>query len=63
MARKAAAKTTSPKTKTTATRTRTAKKSGQKTFPQEDQQRAAYFNWLDRGAPLWDDQRDWFSAT
>jgi len=32
-------------------------------FSHEDHAVAAYFNWLNRGAPVGDDQHDWFSVT
>ena len=60
---KTKSKAKAAKTKTSAPKTRAKKTSGQDTFSEEARQRAAYFNWLDRGAPLWDDQSDWFSVS
>lgn len=31
-------------------------------FSQEEHETAAYFNWLNRGAPIGDDQYDWFTT-
>lgn len=31
-------------------------------FNQQEHEIAAYFNWLNRGAPVGDDQHDWFSV-
>jgi len=59
MPRKTAATTTR---KTTA-KTRKTKAIATAPLSQEDHERAAYFNWLNRGAPIGDDQRDWFDAT
>ena len=63
MARKAdTAKRTEKKpraTKAGASKSRASKSS---MLSYEDHERAAYFNWLKRGAPLWDDQQDWYSV-
>lgn len=29
---------------------------------QSEKEEAAYYSWLSRGCPLWDDWRDWFKA-
>jgi len=50
-------------TKKSTVRARTAKKPKAAALSGEDHERAAYLNWLNRGAPLWDDQRDWFEAS
>ncbi|MBE9502804.1 MAG: hypothetical protein IME96_01365 [Proteobacteria bacterium] len=60
MARKAPAKKTSTKKATTSTRGK--RSSVKKPTLELDHSEAAYFNWLLRGAPLWDDQHDWFSV-
>lgn len=54
------------KRKSTAKKTGTATKGKKKTitsFSQQEREEAAYFNWLNRGAPIGDDQYDWFSVT
>jgi len=50
-------------TKKSTARTRTTKKEKTTALSGEDHERSAYLNWLNRGAPLWDDQRDWFETT
>ena len=31
-------------------------------WTKDDQATAAYYQWLHRGAPLWDDQKDWYAV-
>ena len=59
MTRKAPAKKAS--TKKAITSTRGKRLSAKKPTLEFDHAEAAYFNWLQRGTPLWDDQHDWFS--
>ncbi|MDT8318539.1 MAG: DUF2934 domain-containing protein [bacterium] len=61
MARSAATKTTTTKKSTTKAGSR--KKTGAAALSREEHERLAYFNWLNRGAPIGDDQRDWFETT
>jgi len=61
MAQKATTTKTAPK-KTTATAQRTSATSAKTSLSDAEHAQAAYFNWLKRGAPLWDDQSDWFSV-
>ena len=56
MPRKTAIKKTSTGTRR---KTRSAAK---KTMSDTERAEAAYYNWLNRGTPLWDDQTDWFAA-
>jgi len=60
MARSAATKTSTIKKSTT--KGGTTKKAGS-TLSQTDHESSAYFNWLNRGAPIGDDQRDWFDTS
>ena len=53
--------TTKKKTTRKSTTKTTAKKKTAALSP-EEHARAAYFNWLQRGAPAGDDQRDWFDV-
>lgn len=60
MARKAT--TTNAASSKTTTSKKAGKTSAETLSSESDHAQAAYFNWLGRGAPLWDDQRDWFSV-
>ena len=60
MAGKTAAKATTTKKSTS----KTTKRGGTAStaIDQGEHERAAYFNWINRGAPVGDDQRDWFET-
>ena len=66
MPAKTTAKEKSAKTaKTAKTGASRGKKAGEGTksaLSREAHEKAAYFNWLDRGATHGDDQRDWFDV-
>ncbi|MDH3973792.1 MAG: hypothetical protein OEV42_05890 [Deltaproteobacteria bacterium] len=61
----AKAKSTKPTraTKTGASKVTGGRRSARLTLSHEDHERAAYFNWIDRGSPIGDDQCDWFEVT
>lgn len=51
------------KKRSTAKKTGTTARGRKKTataYSHQDHEVAAYFNWLNRGAPMGDDQHDWF---
>jgi len=54
-------KTTSAK-KTTTTRKSTRKKAVKTGWTYSEQAVAAYYHWLNRGAPIGDTQHDWFAV-
>ncbi len=55
----AAKSTTKRKTPAKASKTRAL---AIRPLSREEHEKAAYFNWLNRGAPAGDDQRDWFET-
>ena len=61
----AQAAATGTKKKSTARKTGTTAKGKKKDkiIDQEARELAAYYNWLDRGAPIGDDQYDWFMVS
>lgn len=61
MARKASTPATKKTTKAKTTSPR-AKSSKSAAMSCDEQEQAAYFHWLDRGAPAGDDQHDWFAV-
>ncbi|MDH3976659.1 MAG: DUF2934 domain-containing protein [Deltaproteobacteria bacterium] len=61
MAQAAATKRSST-AKKTGTAAKGRKKSATK-FNHREHEEAAYFSWLNRGAPIGDDQHDWFLVT
>ena len=62
MARKATTKATTAAKAPAKRAAKAAPAKKQTGMTEDERQRAAYFNWLNRGAPLWDDQQDWFSV-
>lgn len=62
MARKAETTKKAASTKKAAAKSR-KKTSSEPVRLECDHAEAAYYKWLQRGAPLWDDQQDWFDVT
>ena len=58
-----AAKKTRADSKKTTSLTRKTRAATSASMTGSSHEEAAYYNWLNRGAPLWDDQADWYAAS